>query len=402
MTAFERLGRFCARRRWLVIAAWGLLALVALPLAPRAPGVLRSGGFSLDDLEAAETRQTLISELDAPSSVLAIVIQSRTEARAGDPAFESAVLAIIADVPSVDAVRGILTHRLAPNQVSDDGRTVYELVSLGLPPDGAPDAVGPVQAALHDVSSMTTYLAGGPVFYGDVQIVSEHDLQRSELISLPLAALALLLVFGSVVAAGVPVIVGGIAVLVALAAIYLVALVTPMSIFVLNLATLLGFGLGVDYALLLSSRFREELVLRGGGRGCDGSLDRQVIEDAVGMTVATAGRAAFFSGVTVLLGLIGLILFEFMVLRSVGIAGAIVVGFALVAAVTLLPAVLAVIGPRLDAWRVPFPRRAAKPEGEGAWARLANWVMDRPIRVFVPTLAILLVLGLPFLHVRFN
>ena len=304
--------------------------------------------------------------------------------------------------------QGVVTEYRAKgftNQVSADGRTVYEVVSLDLSPDDAPDAVPGIQAAIHAAPGISTYLAGSPVFYGDVQVVSEQDLQRSELISLPLAALALLLVFGSFVAAGVPVIVGGVSVLIAVAVIFLVASVMPMSIFVLNIATLLGFGLGVDYSLLLSSRFREELARRGGGRLPDGSPDRAVIEDAIGVTVATAGRAAFFSGVTVLLGLIGLILFEFMVLRSVGIAGAIVVGFALAGAVTLLPAVLAVAGPRIDALRVPSlrrgPRTPAVP-GEGAWARLANRVMDQPVRIFVATLAVLVLLGVPFLHVRFD
>src|SRR5438552_3702874 len=125
----------------------------------------------------------------------------------------------------------------------------------------------------------------GLAIYGDVQAVSESDLRRSELISLPLAALALLLVFGSVVAAAVPLIVGGAAVLVALAAVFLVASAIPMSIFVLNLATLLGLGLGVDYSLLMTSRFREELAARGGRSDS--------VVDAVGATARTAGRAVF-------------------------------------------------------------------------------------------------------------
>ena len=179
--------------------------------------------------------------------------------------------------------------------------------------------------------------------------MSEDDLRRSELISLPLAAVALLFVFGSVIAAGVPVVVGGIAVLVALAAIVVVASITPMSIFVLNLATLLGFGLGVDYALLMVSRCREELLRRGGGRTPDGAVDQAVVVEAVAATVATAGRAVCFSGLTVMVGLSGLLLFDFMVLRSVGIAGAMVVGLAVAAALTLLPATLAVLGPRIDA-----------------------------------------------------
>jgi RND superfamily putative drug exporter len=198
-------------------------------------------------------------------------------------------------------------------------------------------------------------------------------------------------VFGSLVAAALPLAVGGAAVLLALAAIFVVASLTPMSIFVLNLATLLGLGLGVDYSLLMTSRFREELARREGP-------DR--VAEAVRVTMATAGRAVFFSGLTVLLGLLGLVLFEFMILRSVGIAGAIVVGLAVLAATTLLPALLAIIGTRVDALAVR--RVNARPGTEGPWARLARRVMDHPVRVLVPTLSLLLILGVPFLHVRFN
>ena len=215
------------------------------------------------------------------------------------------------------------------------------------------------------------------------------------MISLPLAALALLLVFGSVVAAGVPLVVGGTSVLVALGLIYLAASVTPMSIFVLNLATLLGLGLGVDYSLLLTSRFREELSKRPSSDPGQARVD-----EAVRITIATAGRAVFFSGLTVLLGLLGLVLFEFMILRSVGIAGAIVVGLAVLAALTLLPALLTRFGRHLD--RFAIRRVAARPGSEGPWARLARRVMERPVAVLIPTLALLLLLGSPFLHVRFN
>jgi predicted secreted hydrolase/predicted RND superfamily exporter protein len=184
----------------------------------------------------------------------------------------------------------------------------------------------------------------------------------------------------------------------------------PMSIFVLNLATLLGLGLGVDYSLLLTSRFREQLASVGGGRTPDGRVDQAAVDAAVVATVTTAGRAVFFSGLTVLLGLAGLLLFEFMILRSVGIAGAVVVAVAAMAALTLLPAGLSFVGPRLE--RLSVRRRPATSEPEAAipggraeadrWQRLAERVMDHPWRVFVPTLAFLLLLGAPFLHVRFN
>jgi RND superfamily putative drug exporter len=240
-------------------------------------------------------------------------------------------------------------------------------------------------------------LAGGPAFYGDIQTVSESDLRRAELVSLPLAALALVLVFGSLVAAGVPLVIGGAAVATSLALIFLLASVTPMSIFVLNLATLLGLGLGVDYSLLMLSRFREELARRtpAGTRA-----DPQAVEAAIRVTVATAGRAVFFSGLTVLLGLLGLVLFEFMILRSVGIAGALVVGMAVAAALTLQPAILSILGSRVDALAIRKVR--PDPGSQGAWGRLARRVMRRPLLVFFPTLGLLLALGTPFLHVRFN
>ncbi len=412
MSLFHRVGLLAARYRYVVIAIWVTLLLAAVPFAPQLPGALRSGGFTLNDLEASKAREALAT-LNVPQSAMVILLQSETDARAGDPTFELAAATALARVPQAQHVTGLLTHNLAPRQVSADGKTVYEIVTLDLSPDDSPEALKPVEDAITPVPGIKVMLAGGPAFYGDIQTLSENDLRRSEFISLPLAALALLLVFGSVVAAGVPIVVGGTAVVIALGGLFFVAQATALSIFVLNLATLLGLGLGVDYALLLTSRFREELKLRGGGRESEtGKTDQDAVNDAVAATVATAGRAVFFSGLTVVLGLMGLILFEFMVLRSVGIAGAAVVGLAVASAVTLLPAVLATLGPRIDAYPINLRQRLARLVGlpvrppaadrEGAWGRLARRVMDHPVRVFVPTLLLLLILGSPFLHVHFN
>ncbi|MBM4408331.1 MAG: hypothetical protein FJ038_07005 [Chloroflexi bacterium] len=391
MTPFARLGRFVHRRRLLVIAAWAVLVLVAVPFAPQVPGVLRAGGFSLDDLESARARHLLEDELGLPSSALAVIYHSDSR-RAGTPEWHAATSSVIGAFEGAPHVVRILSHQLAPRQVSADGRTAYDVVLLDLPSDSSPDALPVLEPLLRQPPGLEVALAGGPAFYGDVQRVSEEDLRRSELISLPLAGLTLLLVFGSLVAAAVPLAVGGASVLVALAVIFVLASLTPLSIFVLNLATLLGLGLGVDYSLLLTSRFREELAAGAGGG------DR--VGRAVEATVATAGRAVFFSGLTVLLGLIGLVLFEFMILRSVGVAGAVVVTLAVLAALTLLPAILSLIGDRIDALAV---RRVGAPnDGDGAWARLARRVMNHPLRVLVPTLGLLLILGAPFLHVRFN
>jgi RND superfamily putative drug exporter len=388
---FERLGRWCARHAWVVVGGWIVLVALSVPFALQAPGALRAGGFIRPDLESAQAKALLETEIGVAEAAVVVVFHSDS-ARAGDPGFEAAAAAAIADVPNAPYVSMVLSHVLSTRQVSADGHTAFDIVLLNLSADDSPKALPGLRAALHDAPGLQVGLSGGPAFYGDVQAVSESDLRRSELISLPLAALALLLVFGSVVASAVPLIVGGAAVVAALAAIFLVAGLTPMSIFVLNLATLLGLGLGVDYSLLMTSRFREELSARG--------WQRDAVEDAVGATARTAGRAVFFSGLTVLLGLLGLVLFGFMILRSVGIAGAVVVAFAVMAAMTLLPAVLAIVGVNLERFRV----RRVRPKATdlGAWSRLAWAVMRRPIAVLVPVLAVLLILGTPFLHVQFN
>jgi putative drug exporter of the RND superfamily len=234
--------------------------------------------------------------------------------------------------------------------------------------------------------SMT--VAGGPAFYADIETVSQRDLRRAELIAFPFALIALLIVFGSLVAAVVPLAIGGLGVAGVLLSLYWIGHSVDLSIFVLNLATMLGLGLAVDYSLFITSRFREELARSNGD--VDASVER---------TIATAGRAIFFSGITVLIGLSGLSFFSFMFLRSVGIAGVIVVFFAVLAALTLLPAMLSIIGTRIDRGRIV--RIPHGDEGDhGFWAALSHKVMAHPVLVLIPTLAFLVFLGSPFLNVN--
>jgi RND superfamily putative drug exporter len=385
---FERLGAFVHAHARLVIGAWVLIVLCALPFAPQAPGALQAGGFDLPTLESARSRAALESELGAPPSALVLAISSST-LTPGTVEFETAAQRAVAGVASAPHVVGSRSHLIAPTQINVEKKIVYDVILLDLKPDDSPAALKGIQSALVEVDGIKVAIAGGPSFYADIQSVSETDLQRSELISLPLAAVVLLLVFGSAVAAGLPLAVGGATVIVALAAIFGVAQATRMSIFVLNLTTLLGLGLGVDYSLLLVSRFREEL-----GRGAK-------LGDAVQRTVATAGRAVFFSGVTVMLGLAGLALFDFAILRSIGIAGAITVAIAVASSVTLMPAILSLLGPRVN--RLAIRRLGnGRVNERGPWARLARAVMRRPVAVALPTLALLIALGTPWLGVRFN
>ncbi len=386
--SFLALGCRVYRWRWGVVAIWALLLLAALPLAPHAGSVFKVGGFSNPQIESARARDALEAALGFKASVL-IVIFRHPEWTADDPRFIAEVDHALADVRTMPGVAKIVDHLSNPRQVGTDHHTAYELVALDLSPEQFQRILPDVQSRLRP-SALEMTVAGPPAFYRDIEQISQHDLRRAELISFPFALVALLLVFGSLVAAGVPVAVGGASVALTLALLFGLAHATDLSIFVLNMATMLGLGLGIDYSLFMTSRFREELRVRP-------------VPEAVAETVATAGRAVFFSGLTVLVGLLGLMTFDFMMLRSLGIGGAVVVGISVLAAVTLLPAILGIVGTRIEAFAVPWPRRLTlAARATGFWRRLAAWVMAYPVAVFVPVLALLLLLGSPFLHVRFS
>jgi RND superfamily putative drug exporter len=380
---FERLGRWVYRRRRAVIAAWLVVALLCVPGVMRVADVLKVGGFSNDKLEAAQTRIALERELGFPPTSLIVSFHSPT-LTADSAEFNSRVRRALADVERAPQVTGITYHTYVPAQVSRDRHTALAVVGLRVAPEESQRFLPEIEGRLRP-SGLQTLVGGAPAFYADVERTSQSDLHRAELIAFPFALLALLLVFGSAVAAALPILVGGFAVFAVLALLALAGSVTDLSIFAMNVATMLSLGLAVDYSLFLTSRYREEL-----GRGSE--------EDAVAATVATAGKAVFYSGLTVLIGLLALATFEFMFLRSVGVAGVIVVFVSLLAALTLLPAILGVVGKNIN--RFGLPVRVGRERG--FWAPLAHRVMRHPVRFLVPTLLLLLVLGLPFLRVRLS
>lgn len=323
-----------------------------------------------------------------PSSL--VVLFTSNDIRNDDPRFISATDAALADVRALDVVASVVTPRENPAQRSADGTTAYVLIGLRPAAEEFRSMLPRIQAALRP-TDLEQIITGAPVFYDDIQAVTERDLRRAEAVSLPIASAALLLVFGSVVAAFLPGLVGGAAVLITLACMAVLSQVAFISVFSLNMVTMLGLGLGIDYSLFIVSRFREELQA---GRD---------VPDATAQALSTAGQSVLFSGATVFVGLLALIGFPYLALRSLGIAGALVVAVSVFAALTLLPLLLLVVGTRIDRWRVFRPRVFRPVEGPGAaWVRIAEAVMQHPVRVLIPVLAVLLILGYPFLSARFG
>lgn len=380
---FDRFGRFVYRLRWPIVAAWCLASLASLPIAPSLPAVLKAGGYADLDLESQQASAVLERTLGWQSSTLVVTFHS-DRLTTDDPRFATAAARAIAGVAGLPGVGTITTFAENPRQISADHHTAYDTIDLNAAPEDAHRLLPRIHQALRS-DTLEVNLTGPPAFYADVETVSEDDLRRAELLTFPIALIALALVFGSLVAAAGPVVIGGVAVAISLASLALIGRLTDLSIFVLNMVTMLGFGLGTDYALFLVSRFREELPHRS-------------VEDAVATTMATAGRAVAFSGLSVFVGLLGLFTFRFMMLRSLGLAGALVVVLSALAALTLLPALLGILGDRINALPVG-PGWEAR---QAIWERLASWVMPRSIRVMVPLFLLLIALGLPFLHAHLS
>ncbi len=405
---FYHLGKFVTRYRWLIVGFWMVVIAIGLPFAPQASSVLQSGGFTSPDVQSQQAVDLLSTKLHLNLNIVQVIFTSQRY-NAYSPQFLQESQQALANVRSWSEVSGVINYTDNPRQVSIDQHAAYANVLLKSGPDSAPKLLPELKHRLQSVPDLHTTIGGGPVFYEDIQTVSENDLRRAEILAFPFAIIALLLVFRSVVAAILPTLVGGGAVVVSLALIFGLGQITPLSIFVLNITTLFGLGLGVDYSLFMVSRFREEL---SHGRS---------VEEAVAITVATAGRAVTFSGFTVSIGLVGLVFFRINMLRSVGMGGVLVVLMAVFAAITLLPAVLAIIGTRINAFPVRIPRlrklvgarlivpqngmatqNGAKEPHHGFWYRLSNLVMRYPVRILVPVLLILIALGTPFLGVRFS
>ena len=378
-----RLPALAARRPRLVLVAW-VVAVLAGVLA--APGLFArlspdAGGTATSESSVAAR---LLWEAQPRGEEVYAVADGRA---ADDPALERSVRVTaeaLRALPGVAEVSDPYTSGVR-ELVALDGRAVALTVRLdaGLLPEGTVDAVA---AQLRGLDAPTVLVGGGPLLDDEMNAQAAHDLARAELLSMPVVLVLLLVLFGGVVAAGLPVVVALVGVATTLLGLGLLTLVTDVSVYAINVVTMLGLGLAVDYALLVVTRFREE-------RAAD-PADCSDVRPALARTVATAGRTVAFSGLTVAASLAGLLVFSDDFLRSMGAAGIVVVLLDVLAALTLLPALLVLVGHRLR------PARTGARPG-GLLVRLARLTRSRPAVVVVVLAGVLLLAGTPFLGVRF-
>jgi RND superfamily putative drug exporter len=388
----NRLALFTVRRRRWVLSLTVIFIVVASVFGTGAFGVLKSEGFNDPSSESVKA-ETLLDENFGGGEPNIVLVLSANGQNVDSPSLTSQGQALTKQLTSISGVDQVLSYWStgnAPTLRSADNESALIVARL----DGEDEFVDQQLALVKEQltgsqGDFNVVLGGSDAVFADIGSTIESDLLRAELIAIPLTLILLLFVFRSVIAALLPLFVGVTAIFGTLLSLFIIGSVTDVSIYAVNLTTALGLGLAIDYSLFIVSRFREELQA---GR---------TNEAAVVRTIETAGKTILISALTVAVSLSALLVFPLYFLRSFAYAGIAVVLLALAGSILSLPALLAVLGQRVNSLRIG-KRRVERAESEGAWHRIATFVMRRPIPIATAGVVFLVLLGLPFLRANFG
>ncbi len=393
-----RLGGTFYRARWTVLTIALLLVAAAAIYGFGVFGSLKTGGF-VDPVSESSKAQDVLNSKFPNSSSDVVILMSSTTLHATDPAFSDAATQLLTTLKARSEVTAITSYYSTHNAsfLSRDGHEMFAIVHLASQDESTKEKEYKAIAPLITSPTLQTTVGGNVPVSVAINAQTSADLERAEMITLPIVVILLLIVFSGLVAVALPLLIGGVTILGAFAILRVLAGLTDVSIFAIQVVTMLGLGLAIDYSLFIVTRFREEL-----------KADENDVRGAVQRTMATAGRTILFSGLTVSTSLLSLLLFPEFFLRSMGMGSIAATMVALLASLTILPAVLALLGKRVNALSIQrLFRRTAKSatsssEAHGAWYRLSQAVMRWPIPVALVVVAILALLGTPFLHASFS
>ena len=388
---FEKLGSLIVTRKKFIFTLFIALILAAGAIGSSVFGKLDSGGYSDPKSDSAKVFEYLTDEFKVKDPAVVLVVETKNgiispEASASATRLESQIKL----EPGVESTLSFWSSGGAPSLKSSDGNSAFLFIySKSIEWDEVQNLGKRMQEKYEgNYETLRVYASGTGVFAHAINTKIADDLKLSEAISIPLTFIFLVFVFGSLVASAMPLLVGVSAILGSLLVMYLLTLFTGVSVFALNLITGLGLGLGIDYSLLIVNRFREELHA---GKS---------VEDAVRKTVSTAGKTVFYSGLTIVITLASLMLFPLMFLKSFGYAGVTVVIMAVLGSLVALPALLAILGTRIN--KAVVRKGAIAPKEDGRWAQTARFVMRRPVAVVTLSLILLTVLAAPIKDIVFT
>jgi putative drug exporter of the RND superfamily len=355
---FLRLGRITYRFRIAIIAFWILTTILLGFFAIKLPSILSGSGFEMDG-SFSKVENILQDKFNQPKSSVMLVFDSK-KYETQDDAYKQFVNKTLASVKDVEDAVGVQSPYDAPDKMIKENVS-FASIRFDKSFNDLKNSIDQIRDRLPKDGDISVSLTGGPVIAEDMNTASQQDLARAEAIGIPAALIILLLAFGGLVAAGLPIIVGLISVASSLGLLYFYGLEANVSIFLLNVVPMIGLALGIDFALLLVNRFREEL--------------HQGIEKATIISVQTAGRSIAFSGLCVFLGLSGMLLIDIDIFKTVAIGGMVVVVLSVLNAITFLPAMLAVLGKRVNALKI----LKTKGKERSIWHSFASFVMKRPV-----------------------
>jgi trehalose monomycolate/heme transporter len=386
---FSRWGRVAYRRRRLILLGAVLVAVLGGVWGTTIFATVQTaGGFDAPNSQSQHEANLATQAFGRDAGDVVVLYSSNTVA-VTSPAFRSAVTGTLAALPHSKAESYASYWSTGSREfVSASGHQTYAVIELTGSTDTARQDSYDAIKGQFGAPGLQTQVGGVIPTDETIDQQTTASITRAEGLSFPILLVLLLLIFGGLTAASLPLAIGALGILSSFTALRLLTLVTGVSVFSLNITTILGLGLGIDYGLFLVTRFREELHEQG------------TVEEAVARTVATAGRTVLVSGVTVAIVLASLMLFPETILRSIGYGGVATVLVDMTGALTVLPALLAVLGPKVNSLRIR--RSVQQPpaaEASGRWYRLAHSVMRRPLLYAAPIVLLLLGLGSPFLHV---
>jgi RND superfamily putative drug exporter len=370
----RRIGNLVVRRSKLILFGFVSLVVLSSFWGFQAFGALKGGGYDNPNSDSTLVTELLQSEFGVdPAEVLVLVDlpsdADETDANGFPVHFElvQELSADLLDIEGVDSVLNYYTLGSPPNLKSEDGKLIYLLVDLDNNVDQTPVVAEIVDDYTGDYQGAQAHVSGFGAVTKAINETIYEDIIRAEIVAVPIVVLLLIFVFGSLVAAGLPLFVGGLAIVGSFLIIWIGSQFTDVSIFALNLVTGLGLGLGIDYSLLVVNRFREE---RAAGND---------VATSVSNTVASAGKTVLFSGLTVALVLVSMVFFPQYFLQSFALAGVAVVIFAILGAAVAVPAMLNLLGDRVNSIRLI--KRDLAPKDTGAWEKIARFTMRRPLPV---------------------
>ncbi|MGZ5312678.1 MAG: MMPL family transporter [Solirubrobacterales bacterium] len=402
--AMARLSEFLTRYRWFVLAAWLAVAFFAAPLSAKQTEKLVGGGFTVPGSQSQLVEDALQNRFGRSQAggIGAVLKADRRASEADRDAAVTRVSMAVAEEPDLSLAKGVEERTRAALRSSDQ---VVMPIDSTLPPSELTDPAASLRDAIEpgtESDGVTPYLVGQPSIYAGFQELSKDDLEQAEKTGFPIVALILLAVFGSAAAAALPLALGFVAVTVTGALIYLLAGQMEMSVFVTNMASMVGIGVAVDYSLFILARFREEVRAGRSAR------------EARATALETSGLAVTFSGLAVIISLAGLWMVDNQALRSMALGAMIVVAVAVLTATTLLPVLIRLLGKRVEAggfvWRIIVALRsvlrhrrrrgATDPDRLRFWQRWTERVMKRPVLSATATAAVLLALAVPALSMN--